>query len=121
MLLIENHKTTNEKITLLTENLQVLTSLMTDKTNISKSSPPKKDTSTPTYPTTVIPTNKRAPPLEGGISYKIRGMWTLKHEISSPKFCELLIKTEPKGDTSLDIKNFYNHTKMCLNAVTRLR
>ena len=48
-------------------------------------------------------------------------MWTLKHEICSPKFYELLIKIELKGDTSLDIKNFFNHIKMCLNAVTRLR
>ena len=69
----------------------------------------------------MLPTNKRAPPLEGGISDKICGMWTLKHEISSPKFYELLIKTELKGDTALDLKNFFNHIKMCLNAVTRIR
>ena len=48
-------------------------------------------------------------------------MWTLKHEISSPRFYELLIKTELKGDTALDLKNFYNHIKMSLNAMTRLR
>ena len=48
-------------------------------------------------------------------------MWTLKHEIISPKFYELLIKTELKGYTSMDIKNFLNHINMCLNAVTRLR
>ena len=48
-------------------------------------------------------------------------MWTLKHEISPPKFYELLIKTELKGYTALDIKNFFNRIKMCLNAVTRLR
>ena len=47
-------------------------------------------------------------------------MWTLKHEISSPIFYDLLIKIELKGDTALDIKNFYNHVKMSLNAVTRL-
>ena len=48
-------------------------------------------------------------------------MWTLKHDISSPKFYEVLIKTELKGYTAMDIKNFFNHIKMCLNAVTRLR
>ena len=41
-------------------------------------------------------------------------------EISSPRFYELLIKTELKGDTALDLKNFFNHIKMSLNAGTRL-
>ena len=59
--------------------------------------------------------------LEGGHSTKMCGMWTLKHEISSPKFYELLIKKELKGDTAMDLKNFFNHIKMYLNAVTRLR
>ena len=65
---------------------------MMDKTNISKSSSAQKDASTPPDPTTVVPTNRRDPPLEGGHSTKISGMWTLKHEISSQKFYELLIK-----------------------------
>ena len=43
----KNHKDTNEKFTILTDNLQCLTELMTDKTNISKSSSAQKDTSTP--------------------------------------------------------------------------
>ena len=73
------------------------------------------------YPTTAVPYNSKAPPLEGGNSTKIGGVWTLKHKISSPKFYELLIKTELKGDTDLYLKNFYNHINMCLNAVTRLR
>ena len=59
--------------------------------------------------------------MEGGISDKIRGMWTLKHEIISPKFYELLIKTEHKGDTALDLKKFFNHINVCINAVTRLQ
>ena len=92
-LLTENHKTTNEKLMILTENLQVLTALMTDKNNIYKSSPSQKYTLTPTDPTTVVPNNRRAPPLEEGQFTKISGMWTLKHEISSPKFYELLITT----------------------------
>ena len=58
----------------------------------------------------------------GGVqTTKIGGMWNLKHEISSPKFYELIIKTGLKGDTDLDIKNFYNHINMCLNAVTRIQ
>ena len=59
--------------------------------------------------------------MEGGHSNKIGGMWTLKHDMSSPKFYEILIKTEHKGDTAMDINNFFNHIKMSLNAVTRLR
>ena len=120
-LLTKNHKTNTEKLTLLTENLQVLTALMIDKINISKYSLSQKYTSTPPDPTTVVPTNRRDPPLERGYSTKIGGMWTLKHEISSPKFYEILIKTELKGDTTIDLENFYNHIKMCLNEVTRLR
>ena len=48
-------------------------------------------------------------------------MWTLKHEISSPKFYKLLTKTELKGYTTMDLKNFFNHINMCLNAVIRLK
>ena len=58
--------------------------------------------------------------MDGGHSTKIGGICTIEHDISSPKLYELLIKTELKGDTSLDLKKFYNHIKMCLNAVTRL-
>ena len=59
--------------------------------------------------------------MEGYHSENIGGMWTLKHEISSPRFYELLVKIELKGDTALYIKNFYNNVKMSLDAVTRLR
>ena len=69
----------------------------------------------------MIPDNRRAPPLDGGHSTKIESMRTLKYEIISPKFYELTIKTELKGDTAMEFKNFYNHTNMCLNTVTRLR
>ena len=68
----------------------------------------------------MVPANNKSPPLEGGRSTKTGGMWTYKHEISSPKFYELLIKIELKGEIFLDLNNFYNHVKMCLNAVTRL-
>ena len=93
---------------------------MMDQTNNSKSSPTKNDTSTPLEPTTMVTTNRRATPLEVGHSIKIGGTWNLKHEISSPKFYEILTKTELKGDTALDIKNFFNRIDMSLNDVTRL-
>ena len=102
------------------ETLKVFTTFMMDHTNISKLSPTQKGTSTPPDPTTVVPTNRRYQPLEGRKSTKMCGMWTLKHETSSQKFYELLIKTELKGDTDMDLKNFYNHIKMSINAVTRL-
>ena len=69
----------------------------------------------------MVQTNRRAPPLEGEIYENISGMWTHKHEISSLRFYELLIKIELKGDTALDLKNLYNHVKMSLNAITKLR
>ena len=93
---------------------------MMDQTNIYKSSPTQKDKPTPLEPTTMVPTTMMYPPLEGGNYTKTGDMWNLRHEISSPKLYELLIKTELKRDTALDLKNFYNHIKMCINAVTRL-
>ena len=92
-----------------------------DKNNISKSSPAQKDTTSPPDPNTTVQTNRRAPPLEGYHSENIGGMWTLKHEISSPRFYEFLVKIELKGDTALDLKNSHNHVKMFLNALTKLR
>ena len=47
----------------------------------------------PPDPTTLVPANRRATSLDGGNYTKIGGTWTLKHEISSTKFYELLIKT----------------------------
>ena len=70
--------------------------------------------------TTVVPANRIDMPLDGGHSMKISGMWTFKHEIGSPKFYELLIKTELKGDTDMDLKNFYNNINICPNAENRL-
>ena len=103
------------------ETLKVFTTFIMDQNEIPKSSPTHKDTLTTPDPTTAFPTNRRDPPLEGRYYTKIGGMWTLKNEINSPKFYEVIIKTELKKDTAMDIKNFYNHIKMCLNAVTRLR
>ena len=97
----KNHNETAKKITLLTEHhnenidtlKQILSEMKKYKNNISKSSTDQKDTSTSPDPTTTVQTNRRPPPLEGVISENIGVMWTLKHDISSPKFYELLIKT----------------------------
>ena len=82
-----------------------------------KPSPNKVKKNNPQYYTTVVHTNKKVSPLKGGKSHKIGGIWTIKHEIISPKLYEILINKYLKRDTSLDLKNFYNHIKMCLNAV----
>ena len=69
------------------------------------SSPVNMDSPKYQDPDTVVSTNKKYSPLEGGNSTKHCDMWTLKHEISSPKFYELLVKTEIKGDTSMYLKS----------------
>ena len=110
-----------EKMKNLTADVTAMITSIMDHIKISKYSPDKKDSPKAQDNTTVVPANKKSPPLEGGHSTKIDGMWTLKHDISSPKFYEILIKIELKVDTDLDLNNFYNHIKMCLNTVTRLR
>ena len=50
------------------------------------------------YPTkahdtdTELSDNKKDPPLEGGNYMKVCGVWTIKHDISPPKYSELLMK-----------------------------
>ena len=78
----------DEKLTKIIEDLTILTATITsmmDHTNNSKFLPSQKDKLIPPESTTVVPANRRAPPLERGHSTKIGGMWTLKHDISSPK------------------------------------
>ena len=58
---------------------------MMDQIKFFKYSPDKKDSPKNQDPTTVVLYNTKAIKLEGGRSTKIGGMWTLKHEISSPK------------------------------------
>ena len=96
-----------------------ITSIM-DQTNILISSPDHKDSPKAMYPTTVVPANRRAQPSDSGQSTKNGGMCTLKHEISSPKFYEIIINTELKVDTALDLNNLYNYTNMCINALNRI-
>ena len=59
-------------------------------------SPGNMDSPKYSDPDNVVPTKNKVPLLEGGNSTKIGGMWTLKHDIRSPKFYELIIK---KGGT----------------------
>ena len=59
------------------------TSLM-DHINIYKYLPSQKYSPKPPYPTTLIPANRRAPPLNSVQYTKIGDMWNLKHDISSP-------------------------------------
>ena len=120
-----NKRDSDEKIMNLIEDFKsilesTITSIM-DQINMSKHSPDQNDSSTLLYPTTVVPANRRDPSLDGGNSTRIVGMCTIKHDISSPKFYDILIKTELKWGTTLDLNNFYNYIKMCLNTVTRLR
>ena len=94
---------------------------ITDRINTFKSLPTHKGSPKPPDTTTVFLANRRSPPLEGGKSTKIGSMWNLKHDIISPRLYELLINTELKGYNDMELKNFYNHIKMCLYADTRPR
>ena len=94
---------------------------MMDQIKITKFSPDNMYSPNSQDTITVVLDNKKDPSLEGGHYAKIGGMWTLKREIISPKFYEIPIKTELKGNTVLDLRNFYKHINMCINAVTRLR
>ena len=92
-----NRQDSDEKMKKITEDLtalstQTITSMMYH-INIERYSPDQKDIKKSQYPTTVVPTNKRSPPLECVQSMKICSMWNLKHDISSPKFYDILIKT----------------------------
>ena len=97
-----------------------ITSMM-DQISTFKYFPTQKYSPKPPDHSTVLQDNRRCPPLEGGQSTKIGGVWTLKHYIISQKLYEILIDTEQNGDTAMDLKNFYNHIKICINAVNRIR
>ena len=70
---------------------------MMDQIKNSKSSPDKKDSPKDQNPTTVVPDNKKATPLEGGCFTKIGGMWTLKHDIISPNSMKSSLRHESKA------------------------
>ena len=107
-----NRQNSYDKMKNIKEDLTAMIASMMDQIKISKSSLEKKDPTKSQDPTTVVPSNKKDPPLEGGHSTKDGGMWTLKHETISPKFYELPIKTQLKVDTDMDLKNFYNYNRM---------
>ena len=88
-----NKQDSDEKMTQFTVKFKTIITVISNHLNTLASSPTQKDTSNPPYPTTMVPTNRRDPPLDRGHSTKICGMCNLKHEISSQKFYELLIKT----------------------------
>ena len=61
----------------------------------------------------MVPVNQSVPQLDGGNPTEISVIRSLKHVISSPKFYELLINIELKGDTALDLKNSTT-TSLCV-------
>ena len=63
-----NRKYSDDKMKNLTEDLTVIIASMMDQIKISKSSPDKKDSPKDQDPTTMVPANNKAPPLEGGDS-----------------------------------------------------
>ena len=96
-----NKQDYDEKMKKLASDLTGMIASMMDQINIYKSSPYSKGSPKTHDPTTEVAANKKAPPLEGGHYTKNGGIWNIKNEISSPKFYELLIKTELKGYTAM--------------------
>ena len=69
-----NNQYSDDKIKKLTADLTGIIGSMMDQIKISKSSPDKKDSQKAQDTTTVVPANKKSPPMEGGHSTKIGGM-----------------------------------------------
>ena len=84
-------------------------------------SSPKKVKNNPQDYTTVVHTNRKVSPLEGEQYKEIRGILTLKHDISSPKFYKIILKADLKWDSALDLKKFHNQVKIFLNTATKLQ
>ena len=85
------------------------------------SSPYKLHSPKAQYLETLVPDNNKAPPPEGRTYTEIGVICNIEHDMISPKWYELLIKTQLKGNTALDLNNFHKQLKVCLNAVNRLR
>ena len=66
----------------LAEDLTEMITSMMDQIKITRSSPNQKDSPKAQDSTTMVPDNKRDPPMYSGNSTKNSGMWTLKHDIS---------------------------------------
>ena len=86
-----NKQDYDEKMKKLTTDLTGMIASMMYQIKMFKSSPDKKDSPKAQDTTTVVSAKNKYPPLEGGHSTKNGVMWTLKHEIGSPKFYEILI------------------------------
>ena len=87
-----NKEDSDDKMMNIVEDLKVMLTEITEQIKTLKYWTTQKDPPKPPEPNTVVTANRRAPPLEGRQSTEIGGIWNLKHEISSPKCCELLIK-----------------------------
>ena len=81
-----NKQNFDEKMLKLKEDLTEILAAITDHINTMKSLPTKKDSPKPLDPTIAFLVKRKDPPLDGGQSTKIDGMWNLKHDISSPKY-----------------------------------
>ena len=75
------------------EDLKAMMTSMMDRITILKSSLYQKGLPKDQDTIAVVLANRRSLPFDSGHYTKIVGMWNLKHEIISPKFCEILIKT----------------------------
>ena len=80
----------------ITKDFKTILIALMDQINTMKYFPTQKNSTKPLEPTIVVPDNRRDPPLDGGHSTKVVGIWTMKHDISPPKFYKLLIKKELK-------------------------
>ena len=88
-----NKQDYDEKMKKFTEEFKSMLVVIIDNIDTLKSSPTRKDSLKPLDPTNFSLANMRAPPLDGGQSRKIDDMYTLKHDISSPRLYELFITT----------------------------
>ena len=74
-----NWKDYDDIIKKLTEDLTEMITSMMYEIKILTSSPDNNYSPKPQDPTTVIQSNKKSPPLEGGHSTKIGGIWNIKY------------------------------------------
>ena len=88
-----NSQDYEDKTKKLTADIIGMIASMMDNINFQKSSPYKKYSTMAQDPTNLVPDNKKALLLGGENSKKDGGIWTHKHELSSPRLYELLSKT----------------------------
>ena len=75
------------------DNILEMIKIMMDNNQNLNHSPDNMDSPKYQGPTTEVPANNKALTLKGGHSTKKIYVWTLKHDISSPKLYKLLINT----------------------------